>query len=161
VIIGAIAAGMQIVQKIWTIRIEKLDEKGTREISGLGLWADGSLAILFPNDAVETLQAAKGETIKIPDPQNHQLAHIRLAVSTLPDEPEITEQIKVVATKTNDLFTGGISEQKMQEVQLSPGVNVQVITDPDIAREEYFRWFFSIPPDEIAIAQTQYHVVEK
>ncbi|MDP8208463.1 MAG: hypothetical protein P9L92_17495, partial [Candidatus Electryonea clarkiae] len=35
VIIGAIAAGMQIVQKIWTIRIEKLDEKGTREISGL------------------------------------------------------------------------------------------------------------------------------
>ncbi|MDP8208838.1 MAG: hypothetical protein P9L92_19400, partial [Candidatus Electryonea clarkiae] len=36
VIIGAIAAGMRIVQKIWTIRIEKLDEKGTREISGLG-----------------------------------------------------------------------------------------------------------------------------
>ena len=37
VIIGAIAAGMRIVQKIWTIRIEKLDEKGTREISGLDL----------------------------------------------------------------------------------------------------------------------------
>ncbi|MDP8209081.1 MAG: hypothetical protein P9L92_20630, partial [Candidatus Electryonea clarkiae] len=37
VIIGAIAAGMRIVQKIWTIRIEKLDEKGTREISGLAL----------------------------------------------------------------------------------------------------------------------------
>jgi len=28
---------MQIVQKIWTIRIEKLDEKGTREISGLDI----------------------------------------------------------------------------------------------------------------------------
>ncbi|MDP8208204.1 MAG: hypothetical protein P9L92_16175 [Candidatus Electryonea clarkiae] len=35
VIIGVIAVGMRIVLKIWTIRIEKLHEKGTHEISGL------------------------------------------------------------------------------------------------------------------------------
>ncbi|MDP8208994.1 MAG: hypothetical protein P9L92_20190, partial [Candidatus Electryonea clarkiae] len=51
VIIGAIAAGMRIVQKIWTIRIEKLDEKGTREISGLAhlIRSDAKLRCYFSN----------------------------------------------------------------------------------------------------------------
>ena len=37
---------MRIVQKIWTIRIEKLDEKGTREISGLVLFKDQMLLFI-------------------------------------------------------------------------------------------------------------------
>lgn len=125
------------------------------------LWADGSLGLLFPNSYIKSVRLKAGETFRVPDVNDPILSNLELSFATMPGEPENTEYIKVIATKTNRPFLFGVEEEVLEEIQLSPDADIYTIPNPETAREEFFRWFLSLPPEETAVGQVEYMVVEK
>ena len=117
------------------------------------LWADGTLGILCPNEFIPVMQVKAGEAIKFPDPAVHGF---NLAFATLPGDPENTEYMKIVASKNNHPFFGGVGTAALQLIE---GFGIYAITDRDAALEEFMLWFTSIPPEEYAVAQVVYRVV--
>ena len=120
------------------------------------VWADGTLGILCPNEFLTEMPVKAGQTVKVPDPAVHGF---NLAFSTLPGDPENTEYLKIVASKNNHPFFGGVGTAALQKIDMAPGVSIYAITDRKAALEEFMLWFTSIPPEEYAVEQVMYRVV--
>jgi len=127
----------------------------------LGIWADGAMAVLFPNEYMKSVFLKAGETFKLPDPQDKILTNMKLAVSVLPGERETNEYIKIVAVKKDHPFLGGLGEAELTRMEISPGVYAYIIQEREEAQREFFRWYFSIPPEDVVIEQLMYRVVKE
>lgn len=124
-----------------------------------GLWGDGSLAALFPNELLKTVRVKGGETFSVPDDKDNLLSQMKLQAALLPGGGETVEYIKVVATRKERPFIGGIGEDALQEAEIAPGVKASLIRNREAAQREFFRWFLSLPPEETAVEQALYRVI--
>lgn len=122
------------------------------------IWADGTLGVLCPNEFVPEMRVKAGEIVKFPDPDLHKF---ELAFCTLPGDEENTEYIKIVATKKSYPFFGGVGTAALQIIEFDSGGSIKAISDRNAALEEFMLWFLSIPPEDVAVKQVVYVVVEK
>lgn len=139
----------------------RLEVQATEDcyLTVFGLWADGSVALLFPSDLLPEVHLKAAEKFTFPD--TLKWPGLELQFFTLPGDPENSEHYKVVATKTRRPFLGGFGPAALEEVELAPNCKIRVIKDRQAALQEFCSWFFSIPPEEVAVEVVGYRVVRK
>jgi len=143
--------------------IGRLEIKANKDcyITVFSIWANEAIGVFLPNELIPVVQLKASEIFRIPDPEDPVLQYLKPAFYTLPGARENTEYFKVVATETLQPFLGGLGPGALKPVELAPGVEVDVIEDPQEALKEVYSWFLSIPPDEVAVEQVGYVVVKE
>lgn len=109
------------------------------------LGADRSLAILYPNERLDTLRLTANEAMKIPDTNNPLDNCCQLVAHTLHGSISDIECIWVVASKEFKPFLGGVGRGRIERRTIAPETEVMCIVDPDAAIREFSDWCNALP----------------